>query len=82
MTKKTDGWIVVAQTTTTPRQTVTHYVRAGTEGEAKSKVQDHYQGDRVMMIAGKLSPNGFGVLKDRFGDSDMLDAQSEDLLIS
>jgi hypothetical protein len=39
----------------------TYYVEAPTEQEAIKKVKEKYIGDQVLMIAGKLSSNGFGL---------------------
>jgi hypothetical protein len=70
---------VVGQITIPKREVVTHYVKANTEQKAKSKVQDRYPAELVLMIAGELTVNGFSVLKDRFGDDDVLDARSVNL---
>jgi hypothetical protein len=74
------GWIVTAQTQDEKPEHRTYYVKAPTDREAIKKVQDRYIGDAVLMIAAKLTPNGFGILRPRFGDDGVLDAESVDLL--
>jgi hypothetical protein len=60
-----EGWTVVAfiEVTGGPKETATYFVGAGTEREAKAKVQEEYKGDRLTMVAGKLTENSLGFLK-------------------
>jgi hypothetical protein len=74
------GWIVTAQTLDEKPEYRTYYVKAPTEQETIKKVKERYIGDQVLMIAGKLSSNGFGLLAPRFGDDGVLDAESVNLL--
>ncbi len=75
------AWIVFAQTRGQQPPRGTYYVRAGTEQEAKGKVREEYirGDDLVLMIAGKLTANGLGILQRRFGSNDVLDAESINL---
>jgi hypothetical protein len=71
---------VTAQTIDEKPKYRTYYVEAPTEQEAIKKAKEKYIGDQVLMIAGKLSSNGFGLLASRFGDDGVLDAESVNLL--
>ena len=79
-TRPEAGWIVTAQTLDKKPEYRTYYAKAPTEQEAIKKVKEKYIGDQVLMIAGKLSSDGFRLLSSRFGDDGVLDAESVNLL--
>ena len=80
-TRPEAGWIVTAQTLDEKREYRTFYVKAPTAQEAINKVKEtYYIADQVLMIAGKLTTDGFGLLARRFGDDVVLDAESVNLL--